>query len=193
MVAHMTVSRTKTRKIVPGPNNTAVRIQELTLKQKRFVEAYLGEANGNATEAAAIAGYEGERKSLRVIGARNLKKPSVRLAIDERTKDDGSIASREERQAFLTRVMRTEHGKMLDRLKAAELLCRMHGDFVERHKVDMTVSRKEQKAELSNFLDQLSARANAGALGPGTPIVQVIDATAESVAEVEEPHLATSE
>lgn len=188
----MTVSRTKTRKIVPGPNNTAVRIQELTLKQKRFVEAYLGEANGNATEAAAIAGYEGERKSLRVIGARNLKKPSVRLAIDERTQNDGSVATRTERQAFLTNVMRAEHYKVDSRLKAAELLCRMHGDFIEKHKVDMTVNRSEQKAEITNFLDQLSARASAGALGPGTPIVQVIDATAESVTEAEEAHLANT-
>lgn len=30
---------------------------ELTLKQEAFVAAYLGQANGNATEAARIAGY----------------------------------------------------------------------------------------------------------------------------------------
>ncbi len=116
----------------------------------------------------------------------------MRLAIDERTKDDGSIASREERQAFLTRVMRTEHGKMLDRLKAAELRCRMHGDFIERHKVDMTVSRKEQKVEITNFLDQLSARASVGSIGPGAPVVQVITPTAESLPELAEGSLAVT-
>jgi len=186
----MSAAKTKTQKIIPGKNGKAIRIQELTVKQKKFVEAYLGKANGNGTNAAEIAGYEGDRKTLGIIASSNLKKPNVRLAIDERTKDDGSIASREERQAFLTRVMRTEHGKMGERLKATELLCRMHGDFIERHKVDMTVGRKEQKAEIGNFLDQLAARASAGTLGPGTPIVQVIDTTAEAVAELEEENLA---
>jgi hypothetical protein len=182
----MPAAKTKTEKIIPGKNGKAIRIQELTVKQKKFVEAYLGRANGNGTDAAEMAGYEGDRKTLGIIASTNLKKPNIRIAIDERTKDDGSIASREERQAFLTRVMRTEHGKMGERLKATELLCRMHGDFIEQHKVDMTVGRKEQKAEISNFLDQLSARASAGAIGPGTPIVQVIDTTAESVAAAEE-------
>ena len=32
--------------------------RELTVKQHAFVSAYLGEANGNATEAARIAGYK---------------------------------------------------------------------------------------------------------------------------------------
>jgi phage terminase small subunit len=30
---------------------------KLTLKQRRFVEAYCGEAAGNATQAAKLAGY----------------------------------------------------------------------------------------------------------------------------------------
>ncbi len=175
----------KIEKLVPGREGKVESIRRLTEKQRRFVEAYLGEANGNATEAAVIAGYEGSRKNVRIIASRNLALPNVRIAIDERTKDDGSIASREERQAFLSRVMRTEHSKMGDRLKAAELLSRMHGDFIEKHEVDMKVSRLEKKAEIANFLDQLSARASAGAIGPGTPIVQVIDATAESVAEAD--------
>ena len=154
--------------------------------QRRFVEAYLGEANGNGTQAAKIAGYSGDTHGLTVAGHKNLRKANVRNAIDERTKDDGSIASREERQAFLTRVMRTEHGKMPERLKAVELLCKMHGDFIEKHKVDMTVDRKERKAEIEGFLSQLSARAQAGSLGPGSPIVQVVDTTAKAIADVEQ-------
>ena len=174
----------KVEKIVPGKGGKAVRIRELTQKQRKFVDAYLGEANGNGVEAAKIAGYEGG--NLSVVACVTLKKPNVRLAIDERTKDDGSIATRDERQAFLTRVMRTEHRKMPERMKAVELLCRMHGDFIERHKVDMTVGRAEQKAEIVNFLDQLSARASVGMVDTGSPVVQVIDATAEAVVEAEE-------
>jgi len=157
----------------------------LTEKQRKFVEAYLGEANGNGTKAAEIAGYGGDTKTLGITAVKNLRKINIRKAIDERTKDDGSIATREERQAFLTKVMRTEHGKMPERLKATELLCKMHGDFIERHTIDMTVGRKERKAEIEDFLTQLSTRAQAAAIGPGSPIVQVVDTTAKAFIEAD--------
>ena len=53
---------------------------ELTTKQKLFVEAYLGEASGNASEAARIAGYTNPA----TIGYRLLKKSMVRAAINRR-------------------------------------------------------------------------------------------------------------
>ena len=187
-MCNVEIMRKKLEKLVPGKNNTTKRIHELTLKQKRFVEAYLGKANGNATEAAHLAGYEGNRKTLTVIATQNLKKPNIRLAIDEHSRHDGSVATREERQTFLTRIMRTEHRKMNERLKAVELLCRMAGDFIEKHTVDMTVSRKEQRSEIEGFLNQISARADGKTMegiGPGNPVVKVIDTTAEALAEVE--------
>lgn len=61
--------------------------EKLTLKQKLFVEAYLGEAKGNATEAARIAGYKGSDKQLGVIGAQNLAKLSISQAVSERTEE----------------------------------------------------------------------------------------------------------
>jgi phage terminase small subunit len=39
---------------------------ELTTKQRLFVEAFIGAANGNATEAARLAGYQGSDDTLRV-------------------------------------------------------------------------------------------------------------------------------
>lgn len=33
------------------------RVRELTDRQRRFIEAFLGDARGNATEAARMAGY----------------------------------------------------------------------------------------------------------------------------------------
>lgn len=50
---------------------------DLTYKQRLFVAAYLGEANGNATEAARIAGYAHPE----VIGCRLVKKSSIRAAV----------------------------------------------------------------------------------------------------------------
>lgn len=55
---------------------------DLTDKQKLFIDAYVGVANCNATEAARLAGYSPE--TAYAIGAENLKKPQIRSAIDAR-------------------------------------------------------------------------------------------------------------
>ncbi len=59
----------------------------LTLKQKLFVEAYLGEAHGNATEAARIAGYEGNSKTLEAVGRQNLANTRIAALVAERVAD----------------------------------------------------------------------------------------------------------
>jgi hypothetical protein len=56
----------------------------LSYKQQQFVNAYLGAANGNATEAARLAGYKGSDNVLGVTGHENLRKPKIRAAIDAR-------------------------------------------------------------------------------------------------------------
>jgi phage terminase small subunit len=53
---------------------------ELTYKQRLFVEAYLGEAGGNATEAARLAGYAWPKK----VAERLVGKSGIRAAIDAR-------------------------------------------------------------------------------------------------------------
>lgn len=47
--------------------------RDLTLRQEKFVAAYLGEANGNATRAARLAGYRQPAKQ----GPRLLKKAEI--------------------------------------------------------------------------------------------------------------------
>jgi len=54
----------------------------LTPKQRRFVDAYCGEARFNATKAALIARYS--PKSAASIGQENLKKPLIKKAIEAR-------------------------------------------------------------------------------------------------------------
>ena len=51
-----------------------------------------------------------------------------------------TIATRQERQEFWTSVLRNEDEAMKDRLKAAELLGKSEGDFLERVEMDMTLS-----------------------------------------------------
>lgn len=56
--------------------------KRLTIKQQRFVEAYVETLN--ATEAAARAGYKGRNRAvLGSIGSENLKKPAIKAAIEQ--------------------------------------------------------------------------------------------------------------
>lgn len=51
-----------------------------------------------------------------------------------------TIATRLERQEFWTSVLRSEDESMKDRLKAAELLGKSEGDFLERIEMDVALS-----------------------------------------------------
>lgn len=56
----------------------------LTGKQRAFIDAYLGPAKFNATEAARIAGYEGSDATLAAVGYENLRKPQIEAEVRER-------------------------------------------------------------------------------------------------------------
>lgn len=105
---------------------------KLTEKQRRFVDAYLGEAAGNATEAARLAGYKGNDNTLASVGTENLRKPAIAEAITLLQRDDPLVASRVERQRFWTRVMMEGEAEMKDRLRASELLAKSGRDFIDR-------------------------------------------------------------
>lgn len=115
----------------------------LSEKQRRFVEAYMGQAAGNALEAARIAGYSSPRGSSNA----NMKNSAILDAIGKRQESDPLIADRKERQRFWTAMMRGEltrddvtlEGKLVkvgpswnERMRASELLGRSCADFVDR-------------------------------------------------------------
>lgn len=114
---------------------------KLTEKQRKFVEAYMGKANGNATEAARLAGYSGNRVTLEAMGRENLGKPRIAEAIKNRQSNDPLVATREERQKFWTDVMNDKAEDMRNRLRASEILGKASGDFIER--IDHTSGGKE--------------------------------------------------
>lgn len=105
----------------------------LTVRQKRFIEAY----NGNASEAARQAGYS-ERWSASNID-KILKNTEIRAAIQQREQErtDSMIATREERQRFWTTILRDPETDLRDRLRASELLGKSEGDFLEKM-IDIT-------------------------------------------------------
>lgn len=55
---------------------------DLNYKERLFVAYYLGESKGNASDAAARAGYGSTRQSSGQLGYRLLKKVQIRNAID---------------------------------------------------------------------------------------------------------------
>ena len=111
----------------------------LTEKQRRFCEAYSSNG-GNALDAARQAGYATPHPE----GQRMLQKATIREALEklrEKTTTE-AILTREERQAYWTRVIRGDErdadGRppaMRDRLRASELLARSQGDFLDRTEI----------------------------------------------------------
>lgn len=95
----------------------------LTDLQRRWLEAFLGEAEGNPTKAARLAGYGDYADNLAAMGRRNLREvPAIRRVLVLFAIDHPGFADWEERRQFWTRVMRDEECTMQDRLKASELL-----------------------------------------------------------------------
>ncbi len=78
--------------------------QKLTEKQRKFVEAYMGKAAGNATEAARIAGYKGSATTLASVGAENLRKPQIKEAVKTSVKSDPLILDRKARMELLSKI-----------------------------------------------------------------------------------------
>lgn len=122
----------------------------LTEKQRRFVDYYIQTAN--ATKAAKLAGYS--PKTAYSIGEENLRKPEIQRAIEKRLKklESQRIAETKEVLEHLTSCLRgelteeiaTPTGKKItvavrevDKLRAAEMLLKVAGEF--REKVDVKV------------------------------------------------------
>ena len=101
----------------------------LTEKQRRFCEAFSANG-GNALDAARIAGYKKPHPE----GARLLQKATICSALEKlrESTTKSSIATREERQEFWTKTMKSDDLSMSDRLRASELLGKSQTDFVER-------------------------------------------------------------
>jgi len=110
--------------------------REISIKQRLFIEALLGQAAGNATEAARLAGYKGNDGALAQRGSENLRKGKIKAAIKALIDRDPLVLTRFDRQRLWTRISlgseleRGEEPKMSDRLKASELLGKTQLDFV---------------------------------------------------------------
>jgi phage terminase small subunit len=83
--------------------------KKLNPQQKVFVEKYLGEANFNATEAARLASYKGNRNTLGVTAYHLLRIPKIKEEIDEALSAMTMPAN-----AVLSRITQIADGKVTD-------------------------------------------------------------------------------
>lgn len=107
--------------------------RKLTQKQQKFVDLY----EGNATEAAKLAGYRGDNQTLRSVGRENLTKPHIWDAIQNRDKwqADPLMTERDARRKWLVDIVRDTTKDIKDRMKAMEMLQRTYGDFLTVHQL----------------------------------------------------------
>lgn len=106
------------------------------IRQEAFCQAY--SKSGNATEAYKEAGYKWkDDASANAAASRLLRNVKVSLRIKELgdRREKASIASADEIREILSRYVRGEADELGDvpkpsiRLKAADMLCRMYGEY----------------------------------------------------------------
>jgi phage terminase small subunit len=105
----------------------------MNARERAFVVAFLGPANGVACRAAILAGYA--KKSSRVTASRLLTKANIRKAIQkrQRTREDRSIAVADERDRILSTIARDRLADDSDRIRSIIELNRCSG----RHSVHL--------------------------------------------------------
>jgi hypothetical protein len=79
--------------------------------ERRFVEAYMGDAHGVGSRAVKLISPDVTEGSARTMAYELLRRPLVRKALRERVEADPLVASRLERLRYLTRVVRGEEGE----------------------------------------------------------------------------------
>jgi phage terminase small subunit len=101
----------------------------LSLKQRKFIEAY----KGNGTDACRLAGYAGDDNALGVMANKLLRLGKIKQAIEQRTDKQLQplIMTRLDRQKFWSEITQNGQVDLKDRLRASELLGKSEADFTE--------------------------------------------------------------
>ena len=112
----------------------------MTDKQEKFIAKYLKDFN--ATAAAKRAGYSA--KTAYATGHYLLKNAEIKKIIQ--AEQTAAIADRFQREKFWSDTMLNKEEKMLNRLKASELLAKANGDFLDRQEIQATATVKNESA-----------------------------------------------
>lgn len=124
----------------------------LTIKQRAFVQFYVGKANGNGFLAAKMAGYSGNDATLKNAAHKLLKIPKVAAAIRNfvDASNNDAVSSAKERQRLLDDIVwgRVEDvstfmgahfpmpASLTTRLAANRDLARMRNEMSEKREIE---------------------------------------------------------
>ncbi len=138
---------------------------ELTQRQRLFVEAYIGPAQGNAREAARMAGYSGDDHALSQRGYELIRLPKIAELIGVRVQtavmaanevlSELSAIAKADWQNFVE-IRRDNEGepisatlKLADKIRTLELLGKYHKLFSE--KIDLSVEVNDWRREAARY------------------------------------------
>lgn len=137
----------------------------LTDNQKQFVENYLFN-QGNATRAYAMAYRNKNENTCAAKGSALLKMDKIKNEIDSRRAEIKEqnldhIASGNEVLQFFTQVMTNPENPMTHRIKAAEMIGKAEGLWIERHEINVETdyqinlgfTEEDTRKELNNVID----------------------------------------
>jgi phage terminase small subunit len=142
---------------------------ELTQKQRLFVEAYIGACNGNARESARAAGYSGDDNTLSQRAFELMRNPKIAELIGVRVEEavmrsnevlsELSAIAKADWQNFLE-IRRDKEGetvsatlKLSDKIKSLELLGKYHKLFSDRIDVDLNLKDWRSEAQKYGLLE----------------------------------------
>jgi phage terminase small subunit len=108
------------------------KLNGLSLKQQKFIDAYLGAANGNGTKAAQLAGYKGSPQTLKAVASENLAKPNLAREIQKRLKTAMTGDEVLQELSDLASADCDEPVRVSDKLKALELMGKNHKLFTDK-------------------------------------------------------------
>lgn len=102
---------------------------KLNQRQRLFCEYYVGECNGNATDAMIKAGYSPKFAANNTTKMLNNTKVAEYIAEINSKITNHNIATIEDIHSFWTAILNDNTVAVRDRLKASELLAKCKGAF----------------------------------------------------------------
>ena len=115
------------------------KLNGLSIKQLKFIDAYLGEAKGNGSKAAQLAGYRGSSQTLKAVASENLAKPDIANEIEKRLQ---TVMNGEEVLQELSAIAGAECREPVrvgEKLQALQIMAKHHKlltDKVETESID---------------------------------------------------------
>jgi phage terminase small subunit len=164
----------KMKKVIPILDKMRHHIKPLNRRQQLFFDHYIRYNDGAA--AVEKAGYNCKDKAL--MAGRLLQHPSIMHALEERR---GKLEKEAdltyiERKRFYASIAMDELHDVKDRMKAMELLGRMHGDFVTNN--NHNIRADVRATTVSETRDGLREAMENPELLPG--IIEIADKIAKT-------------